>query len=112
VAIHEILGHMGIDVCGTEWGKQLGRGLFEFRLRHDADEVLSIVGRSSGRNATTGASERIVLRVYCHAYGKKVILLLGGHDKAVRSKESEQDAEIALARKRLRDFLGRKKEKR
>ncbi len=32
-AMREILEEVGIDVCGSEYGRQLGQGLFEFRLR-------------------------------------------------------------------------------
>ena len=37
--LERVLSHRGIDVCGTEWGKQLGEGLFEFRIRHTAAEI-------------------------------------------------------------------------
>jgi hypothetical protein len=30
VAMSEILERQGVGVCGGEYGKQLGRGLFEF----------------------------------------------------------------------------------
>jgi len=61
-AMREVLQEKGIGVCGTEFGKQLGKGLFEFRLRRSVGEV----------------GERILLRVFCHAYGSRVVLLLGG----------------------------------
>ncbi len=32
--LERVLSHRGVDVCKTEWGKQLGEGLFEFRIRH------------------------------------------------------------------------------
>jgi len=34
-AMKHILPKLGINVCGTEFGKQLGGGLFEFRLNLD-----------------------------------------------------------------------------
>ena len=40
VAMAEILQVQGIGVCAGAYGKQLGDGLFEFRLRHDAGEIL------------------------------------------------------------------------
>jgi hypothetical protein len=48
------------------------------------------------------ASERILLRVFCHAYGDRVILLLGGYDKGSAPSKSMQRSEIAAARARLR----------
>jgi phage-related protein len=32
-ALREILQQQGINVCSSSFGKQLGEGLFEFRLR-------------------------------------------------------------------------------
>lgn len=79
--LEHVLSHRGIDVCRTEWGKQLGEGLFEFRIRHSAAEIEHMfTGTSSSRQAAKG--EKVLLRVFCHAYGAKVVLLLNGYDKA------------------------------
>ena len=64
-AMREQLQEKGVGVCATDYGRQLGKGLFEFRLRRSVEEV----------------GERILLRVFCHAHGNKVVLLLGGYDK-------------------------------
>jgi len=71
-AMNDVLQTLGVGVCGTEFGKQLGRGLFEFRLRRDLRERTS---RGEGEPV------RILLRVFCHAHGHKLILLLGAYDK-------------------------------
>jgi hypothetical protein len=39
VAMYEILEHLGPDVCDTEFGKNLGGGLMEFRVRQGSDEI-------------------------------------------------------------------------
>ena len=104
VAMNEILQAEGIGVCRTAYGKQLGGGLFEFRLRHDAAEILRSLGRPARDQAT---SERILLRVFCHAYGGRIILLLGGYDKGADPSSKRQQKEIAIARKRLADFQRR-----
>ncbi len=106
VALREILEHEGIGVCRTAYGKQLGDGLFEFRLRHDAAEILRSVGKEA-RPETGG--ERILLRVFCHAYGDRIILLLGGYDKGADPSARRQQKEIEVARKRLVDFRKRRK---
>ena len=59
-ALREILQEQGMGVCGTAFGRQLGGGLFEFRLR-EGD---------------------LLLRAFCHAFGDKVILLLAAYDKS------------------------------
>jgi hypothetical protein len=95
-AMREILEGEGINVCGTEFGRQLGRGLFEFRVRGNLDEFVESSGVSEP------AEEKILVRVFCHAYGDKLILLLAGYDKLAHPSKSRQNEEIELARKRLR----------
>jgi len=97
-AMNVVLQRLGLGVCGTEFGKQLGGGLFEFRLWHDLRE------RASGGG---GSVERILLRVFCHAHGDKVILLVGGYDKGEHPSPRRQNAEVELARARLRDWQRR-----
>ncbi len=104
VALREILESLGIDVCRTEYGKQLGGGLFEFRLRHDAAEILRSVGKPARPEP---GGERILLRLFCHAYGDRIVLLLGGYDKGVDSSPKRQRKEIDVARARLADFKRR-----
>ena len=83
----------GIAVCDTEFGRQLGAGLFEFRLRLKAHED----------------GEAALLRVFCHAQGERVILLLGGYDKRKHPGRRRQDREILVARRRLGEYLGRRR---
>jgi putative component of toxin-antitoxin plasmid stabilization module len=78
--MNEILQHQGLAVCGTAFGRQLRDGLFEFRLREKG----------------------LLLRVLCHAYGDKLILLLGGYDKAEDPSAKRQQSEIEEASRRLR----------
>lgn len=102
VAMHEILCHEGVDVCQGEFGKALGDGLYEFRLRYDSAEILARKGRV--RRVTDrlrGKSERILLRVFFHPHGDKLILLLGGFDKSRFPGKRHQDRAIATARQRL-----------
>ena len=106
-AMSEVLERYGIDVCGTEYGKQLGQGLFEFRLRHDSDEIIAKHTDSTPDGERDEAP--IFLRVFCHAYGEKIVLLLAGYDKGEDPGERRQDKEIALARRRLAEFLARKR---
>jgi hypothetical protein len=94
-AMREVLEEEGIDVCGTTFGRQLGKGLFEFRIGGNVDEFV-------GRSGAEPAEEKILVRVFCHAHGSKLILLLAGYDKLAQSSKSHQNAQIELARKRLR----------
>jgi hypothetical protein len=49
----------------------------------------------------------VLLRVFCHATGDRVILLLGGYDKGSDASPRRQELEIALARRRLGDYRRR-----
>jgi len=107
VAMRELLEELGVGVCNTEFGRQLGGGLFEFRLRQDAEEVLRRVGKEPRHGEPKG--ERILLRVFCHAYGERVVLLLGGYDKGRDPRPRRQHREIEIARGRLADFRRRRR---
>jgi putative component of toxin-antitoxin plasmid stabilization module len=104
VAMTEILQSEGIAVCRSGYGKQLGDGVFEFRLRHDAAEIL----QSLGKRARPEPGHERILRVFCHAYGDRIVLLLGGYDKGADPSRTRQQREIAEARKRLAAFRRRK----
>lgn len=86
-ALREVLQERGINVCGTQFGKPLSDGLFEFRLREKG----------------------LLLRVFCHAFGNKMVLLLGAYDKGSDTSEKQQQAEMKVARARLKEWQGRQK---
>ena len=103
-AMQHILATMGVGVCGTQFGKQLGDGLCEFRLRYNLAELHH---RFEGTPPSADASDspaEILLRVFFHAYGDKIVLLLHGYDKSADPSKRRQQREIAEARRRLRAF--------
>lgn len=108
VAMQEILAYEGNDVLSTEFGKPLGQGLSEFRLRHNAEEIFALRGRPFVKQLF-GKREKILLRVFFHAHGDKLILLLGGYDKGRFPGKKQQQEAIALARKRLTKWREREK---
>lgn len=81
-AIQTVLAKHGKDVCTTEYGKNLGTSLYEFRVRDDG----------------------VLIRVYFHPHGQRMVLLLAGYDKGrFGSGRREQNA-IKQARKFLADY--------
>lgn len=84
-AMRHLLQELGVGVCGTSFGRQLGGGLFEFRLRDEA----------------------LLVRIFCHAFGDRLILLLGAYDKGQDPSERRQNREIAEARARLGEWHSR-----
>ena len=107
LALEHILGEHGVGVCGTEFGRHLGRGLFEFRLRHDEEALRRRLHLTPIHTGQARAPSPVLLRVFCHAHGSRVVLLLGGYDKGDDPSPKRQRGEIALARRRLTDFQRR-----
>jgi hypothetical protein len=105
-ALTLILAVHGVGVCGTPYGRQLGRGLFEFRLDED-EATVSRKWASRHVPASRAAGSRILLRVFCHATGDRIVLLLGGYDKGRDPSRRRQQREIARARARLAEFSRR-----
>ncbi len=91
-AISIVLAERGLNVIGTEYGKALGQGLYEFRLRWTAAEVRSKAGRISDDAAAK--SEKILLRVFFCTAGQKIVLLLNGYDKGRDDSARRQQREI------------------
>jgi hypothetical protein len=97
-AITKVLAVRGLDLASTEWLKPLGGGLHEFRIRHSAEEIEHMFGGSRANRSRRGA---VLLRVFVHFHGARVVLLLGGYDKGTDAGGGRQDREIARARKNL-----------
>jgi hypothetical protein len=102
-AIELVLARRGLDVVETEFGKALGGGLYEFRLRWPAEEVASKVGAVLAEPAAE--TEAILLRLFFCTSGRKIILLLSGYDKAKSPGDRRQGKEITKARKLLTAHL-------
>lgn len=98
-ALEHVLAVRGLDVVATSFGKALGQGLYEFRLRWSAEEVAHKVNAVLAEPVTE--TESILLRVFFCTSGRKIILLLSGYDKAVDSSDRRQAKEILAARKLL-----------
>ena len=102
-AIRFVLAVRGMELARTEWLKALGNGLHEFRIRHDADEIARMFGVPDDQQAAAGAGqpEPVLLRVFVHFHGDKVVLLLSGYDKGDDSSAKRQARAITTARKHL-----------
>ena len=104
VAMEQVLQSQGVFVCDEKaWGKQLGAGIFEFRLMRKRRFEVKQKGRKVKK------VEQISLRVFCHAYGDNRTLLLHGYDKGEDPKGRRQQREIEIARKRLRKWRSRRR---
>jgi putative component of toxin-antitoxin plasmid stabilization module len=101
-AVRLVLARRGLDVVATEYGKALGGGLYELRVRWSAAEIRHKVEGLASTDVGS-APEKILLRVFFATSGRKIILLMNGYDKAKDPTDRRQDTEISRARKLLRD---------
>jgi hypothetical protein len=102
VALHEVLRPLGPDVCETRYGRDLGRGLIEFRLAERGPGFLAALGRPARRD-TGEEDDRIDLSVFCHCDGDRIVLL-SGFDRAAEPSRQRQQGEVARARALLADW--------
>jgi hypothetical protein len=105
-ATEQILAKQGSAVCKSSWGTSLGRGLFEFKVRHTKAEIRHMFDSDPppGLLDQEGPPGKVLLRAFCHAYGDRIVLLLGGYDKGEDTSAKRQQKEIQTARKRLAAF--------
>ena len=102
-AVRLVLAPRGLDVVETEFGKALGDGLYELRVRWTAAEIRQKLGRLPPKEVGRHP-EKILLRVFFCTAGRKVILLMSGYDKARDPSDRRQRREIGKARKLLKAY--------
>jgi hypothetical protein len=104
VALHEVLEYLGPDVAAGNFGKNLGGGLYEFRLDQNAEQILHRKGKEARCEPEKG---KILIRVFFHPHGSKLLLLLSGYDKLKHSSANYQQKQIQHARKLLKNWVKR-----
>lgn len=97
--MNEVLQWHGTNVCETRRGRHVAPGVFEFRI----DDTLEL------RVGNTRRVSRVVLRIFCHAYGEQIVLLLAAYDKSAAPGKKRQQAVIATAKQRLSSWQERRK---
>ncbi len=95
-AVEYFLEVYGPDICAGEWGKALGGGLYEFRISKSLAAIYSAAGVDKGLRP--GDERRVLIRLFCTFYGKRVVLIFHGYDKRRDSSPKRQQKEIAKAR--------------
>lgn len=106
VALNEVLQHLGPTVAAGNFGRNLGGGLYEFRLDQDAEQILRRIGKAPRRERDEG---KVLLRVFFHPHGTKLLLLLSGYDKSERPSKAHQQERIEEARTLLKHWRERSK---
>jgi len=100
--IERIVTPLGIDICDTEWGKPLGHGLYEVRVRRTLSAIRTW-GAQTGDAEPAAAGERaVLLRLFVTFHGDHVVLLFQGYDKGKDPSDRRQAKEIKTARKHMK----------
>ncbi|MGH3217915.1 MAG: hypothetical protein ACRDPY_04155 [Streptosporangiaceae bacterium] len=100
--VNIVLRQQGINVAATEFGKALGGGLYELRLRQTAEEIYQRLGGLPPDDLGDFPPEDVLLRVFFCTAGRMIILLMSGYDKGEDPGERRQNREIENARKLMR----------
>lgn len=101
-AIHHLLERQGPDLAGTSWLKPLKHGLYEFRVRSTAAEIVRMYADAG--QLPPEDSDSILLGVFVAFHGNRVVLLPDGYDKGADASPKRQQREIAAARKLLTEW--------
>jgi len=96
-ALENVLQRYGIEICAGEWGKPLGGGLYEFRIRKSLSTILRTTG--AGLEIESHNEPSVLLRVFCTFHGDKIVLLYHGYNKKKDPSPRRQQKEVAKARK-------------
>lgn len=80
-AISHLLERDGIGLAGGSWLKPIGGGLHEFRVRHNAAEIVGMFAAIGESIPEVDANAKVLLRLFVHFHGQRVILLVQGYDK-------------------------------
>ena len=100
-AIEVVLTPQGINVASNEFGKALGDGLYELRIRQTATEIRQRVA-DLPPDEVDSPPEAVLLRVFFCTAGRKIILLMSGYDKGENTSQRRQNREIENARRLMR----------
>lgn len=101
-AVTNILEPMGMDIAGTEWGKALGGGLYEFRIRLSLSALVQRGKAEVEGSYPTWGDRKVLSRIFCAFHGDRIVLLFQGYDKGKDPSAKRQQREIKKARKCLR----------
>ena len=107
-ALQYVLEVEGPGVCASPLGKRVAQGIFELRISHTEEQLRGMMGDRTPPGHKVNP-ERMLLRIFCHAHGDHIVLLLAAYDKAEHPQSNYQQRQIEVAKKRLRDFQNRQK---
>lgn len=100
-----LLKEKGTDLLNSNWFKSVGDGVYEFRIRHTAQQIENLYKQKTAKEVVPKSP--IILREFVAFRKDKVILLLAAYDKGKDPSAKTQQKQITLAKKRLKDWVQR-----
>jgi hypothetical protein len=101
-AIRNILRLDGLSLLADGWLKDLGDGLFEFRVGPTRRKVR----RRSRQDADNSFDSDLLVRIFCTFISETEIIILHFYDKTQDRTRSTQKSEIETARELLKSIGG------
>ena len=98
-ALVNVLSVEGIGICSGEWGKPLGGGLYEFRIRKSLLAIERPTNATSLPPCPDSSNTPVLIRIFCTFHGDKIVVLHHGYDKQRDPSVKRQQREIRSARK-------------
>ena len=98
-SIDKILLVHGFELVDGDLVKNLGGGLYEFRVGPNTTRMMNKAGLESKI-----PHQKIVIRVFVSFEVDRIVVLLGSYDKGANDSKSKQQSEIAKARQLLKDW--------
>jgi putative component of toxin-antitoxin plasmid stabilization module len=104
-SVTNILEVQGPDICKSEFGKPVGDGVFEFRIRQSLNAINNY-GKTVDDDfiLLPGGDKTVLLRVFVHFYGDRIVLLMHGLNKGTDNSEKRQNKEIKRAKSILKKW--------
>lgn len=103
-ALLNVLSVEGIAICSGEWGKPLGGGLYEFRIRKSLLVIENPTNTASVTPSPDARNAPVLIRIFCTFYGDKIVVLHHGYDKQRDTSSTRQQREIRTARKLQKEW--------
>lgn len=100
-SIDKILLIHGLELVDGDLIKNLGGGLYEYRVGPTTTRMMNKAGESGKET-----HQKIALRVFLSFEGSRLIVILGSYDKGANDSKSRQQSEIAQSRRLLRSWRG------
>lgn len=109
--IEHLVSREGMNLISSEWGKALGQGLYEIRIRRDLTALINGLNpQGSAPPTSRDAKRKVLLRIFCTFHGNRVVLLFHVYNKRKDPSDRRQQKEIARARNYLKAFKAEKRD--